>query len=102
MLTFSKYCVWYLLMHVLFDTDASNFYVDFWSEANLPVQGMWVYTLATTLLVTADGLDYFIGRDCKTGIDCYSPGVKQYIKWGQILGACFLGVGSVIYCRWSR
>ena len=51
---------------------------------------MWIYTLATTFLVTADGLDYF---------KCDEP---EYIKFGQIVGASLLGVGSLIYAYWSR
>ena len=61
------------------------------SEANLPVIGMWVYTLATTLLVTADGLAYY-----------EVSGVDEYIKVGQIGGAILLGVGSLMYAYWSR
>lgn len=60
------------------------------SEGNLPVWGMWVYTLATTFLVTADGLDYF---------DVDTP---EYIKFGQICGATLLLLGSLIYAYWSR
>eukprot|EP00039_Didymoeca_costata_P029323 m.24180 g.24180 ORF g.24180 m.24180 type:complete len:227 (-) comp7583_c0_seq1:2076-2756(-) len=66
--------------------DASNF----WGHGNLPVLGMWVYTLATTLLITADGLDY------------YKMDFPNYIAFGQISGAVLLGVGSLIYCQWSR
>jgi len=61
------------------------------SHANLPIIGMWVYTLATTLLVTADGLVQF-----KVDID------SNYIPFAQITGASLLGVGSIIYAYWSR
>ena len=64
---------------------------DPWSESNLPVYGMWVYTLATTLLITADGLDYY-------GVES----AEVYVKYGQIFGATLLGVGSLMYCYWSR
>jgi hypothetical protein len=60
------------------------------SHGNLPVVGMWVYTLATTLLVTADGLDYF------------KVEANFWIPFGQIAGSALLGVGSLIYCYWSR
>ena len=61
------------------------------SEKNLPVLGMWVYTTATTLLVTADGIDYYNVEGCET-----------YIKYGQIFGATLLLVGSLMYAYWSR
>mmetsp|Transcript_32653 Transcript_32653/g.85502 ORF Transcript_32653/g.85502 Transcript_32653/m.85502 type:complete len:229 (+) Transcript_32653:70-756(+) len=64
---------------------------NFWAEGNLPVQGMWVYTLATTLLITADGLDFY-------EVDSWD----EYIKYGQIIGAILLGVGSIIFAYWAR
>jgi hypothetical protein len=57
---------------------------------NLPVIAMWVYTTATTLLVTADGLDY------------YGVTAPTYIPFGQITGAALLTVGSIIYAYYSR
>lgn len=60
------------------------------SHGNLPVVGMWIYTLATTLLVTADGLEYFEVTS------------NFWIPFGQITGSALLGVGSLIYCYWSR
>ena len=59
------------------------------AEANLPVWGMWVYTLATTLLVTSDGLDFF---HIENG----------YVHFGQIAGATLLGAGSLIYAYCAR
>lgn len=54
------------------------------SEGNCAVWGMWVYTVATTFLVTADGLEYY--------------GVHEFfVNFGQITGASLLGVGSMIY-----
>eukprot|EP00041_Stephanoeca_diplocostata_P013260 m.232246 g.232246 ORF g.232246 m.232246 type:complete len:231 (+) comp19272_c0_seq8:298-990(+) len=64
-----------------------------YAESNLPVYGMWIYTLATTFLVTADGIDNYIPHE---------PSVQNFVKCGQIFGAVLLGVGSLIYAYWSR
>lgn len=72
-------------------SDTSSLILEPLSEANLPVLGMWVYTLATTFLVTADGLDYY---EVESATD--------YIKFGQICGGTLLLVGSIMYCYWSR
>jgi hypothetical protein len=55
------------------------------------VQAMWVYALATTLLCTADGLDFYA-----------IEAAADYIKFAQIFGATLLGVGSLMYAYWSR
>jgi len=72
-------------MYPLFDSKKP------FSEANLAVWGTWILTIATTLLVTADGLDNY--NDAPAA---------RYIVWGQIGGAALLGVGSLFFCYWSR
>ena len=57
---------------------------------NLPVIGMFVYTVATTLLVMGDGMDFF--QEGNRG---------DTMPALQILGSLMLLAGSLIYFHWG-
>jgi hypothetical protein len=68
--------------------------------ANLPVIGMYTFWLATWLLAIADGL-YFVQLDVPWGPGADIGSANDFIKPGQILGAVFLLLGSLMYTVWS-
>lgn len=68
--------------------------------ANAPSFGMIIFACATWFLVIADGIYYFsLPKPNGPGVDVGSA--KNFVKYGQVIGATLLLVGSLLYTVWS-
>jgi len=70
------------------------------SANNLPIFGMWCYTVATTFLVAADTLFY---QGTTSHLGTADPTIlgNSFLEFGQLFGSFMLFFGSCIYVHWA-
>ena len=71
------------------------------SGANLPVLGMTAYMIATWLLAVAGGIAYAQTPAPWGPAGTLSAAAKAFVAPGQIVGAAFLLIGSLLYTAWA-